>query len=123
MPITQLLGIVHRAIISGTNQVILHGQPYSGDWFGTTWPGYTPFRYMYSDMYSPKQPAWENGYEGVMHYISRLQFVQRQGVPRTDLALYNSVSVTNMSFPRIYQGTGLEEDGMYHTCLSWHCRV
>ncbi|KAJ0426808.1 hypothetical protein BJY00DRAFT_320442 [Aspergillus carlsbadensis] len=116
--IPDLLDTVHRAIIGGTNGIILHGQPFSGSWFGTTWPGYTPFKYLFAEMYSPKQPAWEHGFSNVLEYIARLQFVQRQGTPRTDVAIFNRVSRTNTSFPSIYADSDLEQAGYSYSYIS-----
>ncbi|KAL4940392.1 hypothetical protein BDV06DRAFT_230334 [Aspergillus oleicola] len=113
-----LLDTVHRAVIGGTNQIILHGQTFSGNWYGTTWPGYTPFQYMFSELYSPKQPAWEHGFKDVLNYIARLQFVHKQGVPRTDVAVFNRVSRTDMDFPHVYGSLDLEGAGYSYSYIS-----
>ncbi|KAL4783796.1 hypothetical protein BJX76DRAFT_368146 [Aspergillus varians] len=118
LTVQELLTIVHGAVIGGTNQMILHGQPFSGNWHATTWPGYTPFQYIFGEMYSPKQPAWDHGFGAVIDYLARLQFVQRQGSPRTDVAVFNRVSRTNTSFPAIYQESDLEEAGYSYSYIS-----
>ncbi|KAL4798786.1 hypothetical protein BDV19DRAFT_402137 [Aspergillus venezuelensis] len=114
----ELLDTVHRAVIGGTNQIILHGQTFSGNWYGTTWPGYTPFQYLFSELYSPKQPAWEHGFREVMGYIGRLQWVHRRGVPRTDVAVYMRTSRTDTNFPFVYGNLDLEEAGYSYSYIS-----
>lgn len=110
-PLPRLLFSVARAIIGGVNQFVLHGQSYTGDYYGTTWPGYTAFSYSVSELYSNKQPSWDHGLSEVLNYLARIQFVQRQGIPRTDVAIYNKVSATDSSFPSIYQSDDLLKDG------------
>ncbi|KAL4963275.1 uncharacterized protein BDV14DRAFT_191102 [Aspergillus stella-maris] len=116
--IPELLDTVHRAVIGGTNQIILHGQTFSENWFGTTWPGYTPFQYLFSELYSPKQPAWEHGMSDVMGYISRLQWVQRQGTAKTDVAVFMGTSRTDTDFPHVYGSLDLEENGYSYSYIS-----
>lgn len=107
-----IINSVHTAIIGGTNQIILHGQTFSGRWYGTTWPGYTPFQYVFSELHSPKQPAWANGMSEVIGYFSRLQYVQQRGIPRTDVAVITKKSRTTENSPPLYSPRDLENNGM-----------
>lgn len=111
LPHSDLLWRVNRAIVGGVNQVVLHGQSYTGNWFGTTWPGYTAFSYLFSELYSEKQPSWSHGFGDVLNYIARVQFLQQSGVPRTDVAIYNKVSATNPNFPTLYSSNDLINAG------------
>jgi hypothetical protein len=110
-PLPRLLFSIARAIVGGVNQFVLHGQSYTGDYYSTTWPGYTAFSYTVSEPYSNKQPSWYHGLSEVLNYVARIQFVQRQGIPRTDVAIYNKVSATDSSFPSIYQSDDLVNAG------------
>lgn len=78
--LSTLLSSVSRATAGGVNQYILHGQAYTGDYYGTTWPGYTAFNYLFSEQYSEKQPYWDRGFADVLEYITRLRFIHQQGV-------------------------------------------
>ncbi|KAJ5836522.1 hypothetical protein N7447_002548 [Penicillium robsamsonii] len=86
-----------KYIVEGVNQFIIHGQPYSGKYWSTTWPGYTAFSYFYSEMWSDKQPAWNHGFSNALGYIGRLQYSQQTGKLRTDVAVYNK-SATDFAF-------------------------
>lgn len=109
--VPELLFSFNRAVVSGINQVILHGQSYNGDYPQTTWPGYTAFGYLFSESYTDKQPSWNHGLSDAIEYMSRVQFLQRQGVARIDIAVLNTNTVTNETWTRIYQSTDLETDG------------
>jgi hypothetical protein len=127
-PHSELLSSVNRAIAGGVNQVVLHGQSYTGDYYGTTWPGYTAFSYVFSDSYSNKQPSWNHGFGDVLEYIARVQFLQQSGIPRVDVAIYNKVSATNPNFPTLYASDDLLNAGMLlrsgrYRMLADLCRV
>ncbi|KAJ5670799.1 uncharacterized protein N7477_006162, partial [Penicillium maclennaniae] len=108
---SELLSFINRAVAGGVNQVVLHGQSYTGNYYETTWPGYTAFSYLFSELYSEKQPSWNHGFEDVLNYVARVQYLQQSGVPRTDIVIYNKVSATNPNFPTIYSSNDLIEAG------------
>jgi hypothetical protein len=110
-PHPELLFSVNRAVAGGVNQVVLHGQSYTGNYYGTTWPGYTAFSYLFSDSYSNKQPSWDHGFGDVLDYVARVQYLQQSGIPRTDVAIYNKVSGTNSNFPTLYSSDDLINSG------------
>lgn len=114
----ELLGYINRAFAGGVNQMVLHGQSYTGDYYGTTWPGYTAFVYLFSELYSDKQPSWNHGLGDVLNYTARVQYLQQSGVPRTDVVIYNKVSGTNPSFPTLYSSNDLIDVGYTYTYLS-----
>lgn len=109
--ISKLLWSVNRAVAGGVNRFVLHGQSYTGNYYGTTWPGYTAFSYLFSESYSNKQPAWEHGFSDAMDYIARIQYLQQKGFLRTDVAVYNKVSATDPNFPTLYLSDDLVKEG------------
>ncbi|KAF3023628.1 hypothetical protein E8E14_012737 [Neopestalotiopsis sp. 37M] len=116
--IPDLLFSFNRAVIGGINQVVLHGQQYSGNYTDTTWPGQQTFSYIVSEMYSQKQPAWDQGYADMLEYMARVQFIHRLGVPRVDLAVLDKRSATDPNMPRIYQPSDLENDSWTYEYIS-----
>jgi hypothetical protein len=93
--LTELLFSADAAFTANTNKFVLHGQPYSGNYYNTTWPGYTPFQYGFSELYSPRQPAWEHGLDEVLGYLGRAQHSMQMGVANLDIAIYNKVAKTD----------------------------
>ncbi|KAH8679546.1 hypothetical protein BGZ60DRAFT_554003 [Tricladium varicosporioides] len=89
--IPELLATVQLQLIAGVNEFVLHGTPYSGDYAGTTWPGYTPFYYAVTEMHSRCQPAWGT-YKSSMDYIARNSMVSQLGTAKIDLAFLTSAS-------------------------------
>ncbi|KXH44423.1 hypothetical protein CNYM01_07284 [Colletotrichum nymphaeae SA-01] len=116
--IPELLFAANRAVAGGVNQFVIHGQSYTGNYPQTTWPGYTAFIFYVSDLYSPKRPDWNHGLQAALDYMSRLQHIQQQGVPRTDIAFYNKQSATDPNFGTVYEPTDLIDEGWSYTYLS-----
>ncbi|KAM0149135.1 hypothetical protein ACHAPG_009617, partial [Botrytis cinerea] len=77
-----LLTLVKQAYSAGNNQMAIHGATYSYQYPNTTWPGFTPFGYLFSDQHSRHQPGWTNGYSDVLNYISRNNYILQSGVPK-----------------------------------------
>lgn len=115
--VSSLLFSVNRAFAGGVNQIVLHGQSYTGNYYATTWPGYTAFGYLFSEMYSDKQPSWDHGLADVLGYMGRTQLVQQSGVPRVDVAVYGKQSVS-MPFVVGYGAADLQEDGWSYSYIS-----
>lgn len=113
----ELLFSTNRGFAGGVNQYVIHGQPYSGSYFETTWPGYTAFRYLFSEMWGPKQPVWQHGFQDLLEYLARVQHVQQTGTPRVDVAMYNKESAT--TFRTVYQPSDLLVAGM----VAWYIPV
>ncbi|KAL2797241.1 hypothetical protein BJX66DRAFT_323443 [Aspergillus keveii] len=111
-----LLFSVNRAFIGGVNKMVLHGQAYSGAYPNTTWPGHTPFTYMFSDLFSPRLPTWEYGLRQTMDYIARGQAVLQSSVPKADVVIYHKDSATTIE--NIYQGEDLVKEGWSWNYLS-----
>jgi hypothetical protein len=109
--IPELLLGMNRAVSGGVNRFVIHGLSYSGHYPQTTWPGNVPFSYFVSDPYSPVRPDWDNGLKQTLSYMSRIQYVQQQGIPRVDIALYNKQSITNPVPVTIYKENDLLQTG------------
>lgn len=109
--ITDLLWQISRAFSAGVNQVVLHGQAFTGDYLGTTWPGNTPFWYLFAELYSEKLPYWGNGLSEALEYTARLQYIQQKGQPKIDVAVYNKDSATDPNWSTVYNETDLTKQG------------
>ncbi|KAI7973218.1 hypothetical protein EIK77_004495 [Talaromyces pinophilus] len=94
LTIPDLLFRIKRAMSGGVTMNVLHGSPYSGDYPNTTWPGYTAFFYVYTEMWNRIQPAW-NHMKDILDYVGRNQFVLQKGVIKVDLAFYQFQSPWN----------------------------
>ncbi|GKZ27667.1 hypothetical protein AbraCBS73388_005296 [Aspergillus brasiliensis] len=118
LSISELLGQINTAFAGGINQIVLHGQSYTGDYYETTWPGYTSFFLLFSESYYDKQPAWGHGLADAIDYVSRNQYILHAGQPRTDIALYNGVSMTDPQLETLYPADDLIDAGYTYTYLS-----
>ena len=114
--IPELLWDVKRSIVGGVNNFVFHGYPYSGTYPNTTWPSYTTFDYLFSEMHNRHQPGWDY-YKDFMDYTARMQWVAQSGVPKIDLAFlqkhtrYETVSTS-------YQPSDLQDAGYTYEYLS-----
>ncbi|KAG8157140.1 hypothetical protein KVR01_013130 [Diaporthe batatas] len=89
LTIPQFLYHGKAGLAGGINQQVLHGAPYSGNYPNTTWPGYTTFYYLYSEMWTPNLPTYGSGHlKDTLDWFGRNQWVLQQGVPKMDLAVY-----------------------------------
>ncbi|KXH29506.1 hypothetical protein CSIM01_06239 [Colletotrichum simmondsii] len=115
----ELVASFNKAVAGGVNQVVLHGQSYSGNYYATTWPGYAAFGYAVSDLFSPKQPAWDHGFSEVLDYMARTQFVLQRGISRVDIAILHKESATNYSLPPVYTSDDLHREGWTYNYVNW----
>ncbi|KAI2831767.1 CAZyme family GH106 [Aspergillus niger] len=118
LPVSELLGQINTAFAGGVNQIVLHGQSYTGDYHKTTWPGYTFFFILFAESYYNKQPAWGHGFSDVINYISRNQYILQAGQPRTDIILYNRVSMTDLQLEALYSANNMINTDYTYTYLS-----
>lgn len=118
LTVSHLLWQINSAFAGGVNQVVLHGQTYTGNYFETTWPGYTAFFMLFSESYNDKQPAWLHSYPEAIAYTSRNQYILHLGQPRTDVAFFNKASVTDPQVGTMYTGQDLIDAGYTYTYLS-----
>ncbi|KAG5808664.1 hypothetical protein H9Q74_011967 [Fusarium xylarioides] len=113
--IPSLVNLFHEAFAGGVNAMMIHGMTYTGEQLGSTWPGYTPFQYIYTELWSPKQPAWKYMNE-MIAYTARNQFVLQQGVAKKDLVFYlykDPYGIVDQ-----YNGTDLRASGFTYEYLS-----
>jgi hypothetical protein len=103
---------INRAASGGINAYVIHGQTYTGNYFGTTWPGYTSFGYHVSDMYSEKRPDWNHGMRELLDYVARVEWSQQRGILKTDVVFYNRQSATKPVPTTIYLENDLLDEGM-----------
>lgn len=87
----ELLTTINLQLVAGVNEFVLHGTPYSGDYAGTTWPGYTPFYYVVTEMHSRCQPAW-NTYKASMDYVARNSMISQLGTAKIDIAFLTTAN-------------------------------
>lgn len=118
LTVSHLLWQINRAFAGGVNQIVLHGQTYSGDYYDTTWPGYASFFMLFAESYNDKQPAWKHSYPEMIAYTSRNQYILRQGMPRTDLVFLNKDSYTDPQLGTVYTGDDLVDAGYTYSYLS-----
>lgn len=86
--IPDMLWSFKRAFAISNNNFIVHGYPHSGNYGNTSWPGFTTFSYLFSDMHGPRQPAFIH-YSDWLGWLSRTQFISQTGVPKIDLAFWS----------------------------------
>lgn len=88
-----LLWQMHQAMAGGINQVVLHGMSYNSQSVSQEmepyfkWPGLSLMGSQFSNEWGDRQPIWEHA-SMMTAYITRLQWILRQGKPRVDLAIY-----------------------------------
>lgn len=83
----ELKSLIDGSFAAGINTMVIHGYAYSGGYVGTTWPGYTPFQYEYTEMWNHRQPVWRH-LDDLMLYSARNSMVMQHGVPKIDIAFY-----------------------------------
>ena len=88
LQVPDLLQQIKRSFSGGFTTNVLHGYPATAPYAETTWPGYTPFFYRYTEMWNPIQPVWKHMKEQ-LDYIGRNQWILQQGSPQIDLAFYH----------------------------------
>lgn len=115
-----------RAFACGVNQVVFHGFPYSGAYEGgavegTQWPGFTGFEsHRWSNSWGERQPNWIFS-PAYLDYVTRTQYLLRQGTPKVDLAVYRHSYYEIIDFwgpDKIFDTTTLEQNGYSYDFLS-----
>ncbi|KXS99227.1 hypothetical protein AC578_6891 [Pseudocercospora eumusae] len=114
--IPELLWDLNRSIVGGINAFVLHGMPFSGYYPNTTWPTYTTFLYMFSEMHNRHQPGWDY-YRDFMDYTARVQQVTQTGVAKVDIAFW-SKKTSYVTVPTIYAPNDLVQAGYTYEYLS-----
>ncbi|KAJ4350294.1 uncharacterized protein N0V89_008915 [Didymosphaeria variabile] len=93
---------------AGVNTMVIHGYAYSGEYFNTTWPGYTPFQYTYSELWNHRQPAWQH-LDDLLTYSARNSMTMQSGAPKVDIAFY--YFKIPFTFAEIYSGFDMNKYG------------
>lgn len=110
--VPSLVNLFHDAFAGGVNAMLIHGMPYGGEQPGSTWPGYTPFQFRFTELWGPRQPAWSYIAE-TMSYTARNQLILQSGVAKRDLVFY--LYKDPYTITTIHDGTDLRESGMLLT--------
>ncbi|KAH6716535.1 hypothetical protein BKA61DRAFT_717923 [Leptodontidium sp. MPI-SDFR-AT-0119] len=87
MTVPSLLRSFKDSFAGGVNMMVIHGFAYTGEYPGTTWPGYTSFFYLFTEQWNQKHPAWKH-FKDSMDYTARCQMMLQSGVPQIDLIFY-----------------------------------
>lgn len=114
----QLSWQVKRNVAASVNAQVFHGFPFSGYYPNTTWPGFTTFKYEYSEMHGPHQPAWDF-YDEFMNWTARTNWIAQSGVPKRDVAFW--LKITDWTAHQIvtqYVSTDLEAAGYSYDYVS-----
>ncbi|UPK96040.1 hypothetical protein LCI18_006975 [Fusarium solani-melongenae] len=114
LSVPSLINLFRDAFAGGVNAMVIHGMQYGGEYMNATWPGYTPFQYVYSELWSPRQPAWEF-MNDTMAYTARNQLALQAGKPRMDIAFY--LYKQPWSATVFYEGDDLRTQGFTHEYL------
>ncbi|MEX2803804.1 glycosyl hydrolase [Streptococcus sp. H31] len=120
-----------RAFAAGVNQVVFHGYAYNGQYDGdgsengynkdVQWPGFDGFGpSSWSNSWGERQPNWI--YAGTyLDFITRNQYVLRQGQAKVDLAIYDHSYYETIDFigsKKIFNSKKLEQNGYSYDFLS-----
>ncbi|KAF7198549.1 hypothetical protein HII31_00288 [Pseudocercospora fuligena] len=114
--IPELLWDLKRSIVGGVNAFVLHGMPFSGHYPNTTWPTYTTFQYLFSEMHNRHQPGWDY-YRDFIDYTARVQQVMQTGTAKVDIAFW-SKKTSYVTVPTIYAPNDLVQAGYTYEYLS-----
>lgn len=105
-----------RAVVDSDQ--LLCSFPFSGYYPNTTWPGFTTFKYSYSAMHGPHQPAWDY-YGDFMNFTARTNWIAQSGVPKVDIAFW--LKITDWAAHEIvtqYVPNDLEQAGYSYDYIS-----
>lgn len=111
--IPDLLWSMKRSIAGSVNNFILHIYPFSGQYYNTTWPGYTTFTYLFSGMNGPRQPGWEF-FGDFSRWITRSHYVSQQGTAKLDVVFWLNQEA-GLSLDDGYSSGDLEDAGRSHS--------
>ncbi|KAB5528055.1 hypothetical protein GE09DRAFT_1064745 [Coniochaeta sp. 2T2.1] len=94
LTVPALVGLLQDSYAVGVNTMVIHGFPYSGDYVNTSWPGYTPFQYEFTEMWGPRMPAWMH-FNDTMLYAARNTLVTKIGYT------HEYVGPSNLASPNV----------------------
>lgn len=85
--IPELLNLFKTSFAGGVSMMVIHGFSYTGEYPGTTWPGYNAFQFAFTEMWNNKVPSWAQ-IRDALDYTARNSLVLQTGRPQTDIAFY-----------------------------------
>lgn len=85
--IPDILFHIKRSLVASINAFVIHGLAWSGSYPSCTYPSYTTFAYLFSEMHGPHLPAWDY-YGDWMNYTARSQYVLQNSIPKYDIAFW-----------------------------------
>ena len=116
-----------RAFAVGVNQVVFHGYAYNGQFGksyveGVKWPGFDGFSAStWSNSFGERQPNWTYA-STYLDFLTRNQYVLRQGTPKVDVAIYYQSYYETIDFigskVLFDDGGNLEQHGYSYDFLS-----
>lgn len=109
--IPELLWDVKRLLVGSVNHNVFHGWPYSGNYGNTTWPGFTTFAYVFSEMHGRHQPAFIH-YRDWLDFVARCQYIGQTGGPKVDLVFYHKQTASYHG-ATVYEPNDLVAAGQY----------
>ncbi|KAF7898807.1 hypothetical protein EAE99_012363 [Botrytis elliptica] len=113
-----LLTLVKQAYSAGNNQMVIHGATYSYQYPNTTWPGFAPFGYLFSEPHSRHQPGWTYGYSDILNFISRNNFILQSGAPKRDVVFWSKKTREGEIITPVYNYNDLVNAGYGYEYLS-----
>ncbi|KAI5362475.1 putative Galactose-binding-like domain superfamily [Septoria linicola] len=114
--VPEQLYYLKRSVIGGVHSFKLHGMSFSGNYANTTWPGFTPFSYVVSELHNQRQPGWDY-YKDWMDFTARVQYAMQTGVTKVDLAFWLKVN-SSAGLTSSYQDADLTQAGYTYEYLS-----
>lgn len=108
LTVPKLKNLFDQSYAAGVNNMVIHGYAYGGEYYGTTWPGYTPFQYKFTEMWNHRQPAWKHMDE-LLAYSARNSMMMQSGTPKVDLAFYYFENPWR--FSKIYSSSEMNQHG------------
>ncbi|KAI8811891.1 hypothetical protein BJ742DRAFT_882315 [Cladochytrium replicatum] len=113
---SEIIQLAYVQFAAGVNLLVLHGFPYTGQLALTTWPGFTPFGFVYSELHGPRQPAFAQ-YRPYITMLARTQMVLQKGnTGKVDLAILRTQ--TNVNATLSFQSNTLAAAGFTYDYVS-----
>ena len=105
LPWSYVMNIMNENFASGVNRLVFHGSAYNNIdttdnvVFGTTWPGWHAFSFLYNEPWDSRMPSWED-IDILSGYIARTQSILQNGTAKMDLLVFDMDSYDRPSRER-----------------------
>ncbi|KAL2811401.1 hypothetical protein BJX63DRAFT_433409 [Aspergillus granulosus] len=83
----RLVHFIKLGFAGGVNRMAIQAMAYSGEYVGTTWPGFTAVGFFTGDGWNPRYPDWKYLNDSFI-YAARNQVVLQTGTIQRDIAFY-----------------------------------